>query len=191
MERTNPQQADVVQGPNDGNRLITAPAGVRRVRALGFPTYEMVVEGAVEASLGRFSFLNIYFGRGQRIELADRTRWRLGAVGIGPNICPLIRNEERARVSQAMLRVGSYGINGRGYGYVLKPDEAPRWGRENRWVLLDRDGALAHFTRHPRTVVPIGPIPLATALLAFVLMEFGLPGEDAPRIPALKWGSPP
>ena len=167
--------------------LLTGEAAVHRANRLRFPAYRLVANGTTVASLGRYSFFNIFFGRGQKIVLADRTIWRLRAVGIGPNICPLITNEEGQRVSQAMLRTGSYGIHGRRYGYVLKPNEAPGLGRENNWVLFRHDQELARFTRRPRQLDTAEPIPLAAALLGFVVLDFGIPGEDAPRIPAFRW----
>lgn len=174
--------------PPTAELLLTGTAEVRRARRTGFPAFHLLADGKHLASLGRFSFFNIFFGRGQRIQLANGRTWRLGAVTVGPNICPLITNEQGRRVSQATLRHGSYGINGREYGYVLKPDEAPRWGRENRWVLIQRTEELAHLRRRPRRVSTIQPVPVAAALLAFVLMDVGIPGEDAPRLPAMKWG---
>ena len=37
---------------------------------------------------------------------------------------------------------------------------------------------MARFTRRPRTLVADAPVPLGAALVAFVVMQFGVPGQE-------------
>ncbi len=113
----------------------------------------------------------------------------MGAVGRAGTICPIVRNSQRQPIAEAGPRHGHYGINGRGYAYELVPGEAPRFSVAGRWILTQHDLYLAHLTRRPRQAEVVEPIPTAALLLSFVLADFGIPGENAPRIPAFRWGS--
>lgn len=176
-----------VARPGSPRYVLPGQAEVRRAQLLGFPAHCLIQEGHPIASLGRYSFLSIYFGRGQRIELPDGRRWRLWAMGSGGSISPVVTNSEGLRVSQAGLRHRHYGINGRDYAYELIPGEAVRIGRSGLWTLTRHEDYIAHFTRRPRRVTVLEPVPLPAVLLSFVLMDFGIPGEHAPRIPKFTW----
>lgn len=174
-------------GRVDDFRMIEATAGIHRTRTPGFPAFEVKADGRRVAAIGRYSALNIFFGWGQRIRLADGSRWRLRTMGTAANIRPTIVNSEGQRVAQASQRIGTYGITGKEWGYVLLPNEATKLVRPQHWTLAQLDDHVAQLTRRPRRVITSEPVPLAAILLAFALIDLGIVGEDRPRIPAFKW----
>ncbi|MGI9648324.1 MAG: hypothetical protein ACR2OI_07370, partial [Acidimicrobiia bacterium] len=102
-------------------------------------------------------------------------------------IRPTIINSEGQRVAQASQRIGTYGITGKEWGYVLLPNRASKLVRPQHWTLAHLDDHVAEFTRRPREITTSQPVPLAAVLLAFALIDLGILGEDGPRIPAFKW----
>ena len=160
---------------------------MRRIGSWSFPVYELVQNDAVLARLGRFSWYSIYFGSGQRIELPNGDHWRIPAVGIAGNICPRVVDGAGRKIAISGLGAGTYGINGRDYGYVLYPANPHRFGGSNDWVLREYGDDLAAVTRLPLAIRAASPVPLGAVLLSFVLVRFGIAGELAPSIPSLKW----
>ena len=173
--------------PGTGRLVRPGRASVHKSSGLGFPVYRLLERERSVASFGRYSFFKIYIGTGQRIELPDGSRWRLRAVGIAGDICPVIVNSEGQRVAQAGLKPSHYGINGPDYAYGLIPIENLRIGRPIRWTLTHRGDYVAQFTRRPREVMISEAVHLSAVLLSFVLMDFGIPGEQSRRIPSFKW----
>ena len=173
----------------DAAHVVAGPARLRRVAPWGFPAAALVGDGETIALLGRMGWFRIYFGRGQRIELADGTRWTLTSVTTGGTISPVILDSSGRRVTQAGWRHGTYGINGRDYAAVLHPTDTRGFGRANRWMLSDDDGEVAIVGRSPLSVVPRRPVHLGAALIAFALVRFGLPEESSPKMPTFRWGA--
>jgi len=92
-----------------------------------------------------------FFGRGQRIELLDGSRWRIKSVGQSGKICPAIFDSEIRRIAVSSLGVGTYGINGRDYGCVIYASAGRRFGRFNDWIIREYEDELA--TRHAISTV--------------------------------------
>ena len=174
--------------PETAHRTITGTLQVSRARLLRFPAYIISGESGPLAEIGRFGWFRIFFGRGQRVRLADGTRWRLRAVGRTRYICPVLVNQQGERVAEAAPGIKkSYGINGPDYAYTLYPAVAG-WGRARRWVLRDREKDAATLSRNPMSFDARLPVPLPAVLLAFAVANLGIPGEaflHAPR----SWGS--
>lgn len=129
------------------------------------------------ASLGRYSWLNIFFGRGQRAWLPSGERWRLRSVGRARHICPLLVDGEGYKVAVSAPGSSTYGINGRDWALVMYPGEPKRFGRSNLWLLREHEIELARVTAKPRAIEAFEPIPVSAALLALVLAQFDIPGE--------------
>jgi hypothetical protein len=165
---------------------VTGAVTVERGRLLRFPAYHLNATG-LEVSLGRYSALSIYFGRGQKIDLPGGVHWRLAAIERGSHLCPVVVDRARGRLAVAAASAGSYGINGRDYAYTLNPAEAG-WGRPHRWDLWSGEGARAHLTRHPFGAECLGPVALPALLLALLLTRFGIPGEGERFLPEMHWG---
>jgi hypothetical protein len=162
---------------------------MRRVSPWGFPASALVADGATIALLGRMGWFRIYFGRGQRVELVDGTRWTVTSRTTGGTISPVILDRLGRKVALAGWRHGTYGINGRDYACVLHPAEAAlRFGRANRWQISDQEGRLATVIRSPLAVTVQRPLHLGAVLLSFALVRFGLPEESSPRVPSFRWG---
>ena len=133
-------------------------------------------------------WFRIYFGRGQRIELADGTRWTLTARTTGGTISPVILDESGRKVTQAGFRHGTYGLNGRDYACVLHPADTRGLGRPNRWMLSNDDGELATLTRSPLGVSARRPIHLGAVLMSFAAVSWATPTSLNPVMPSFRWG---
>ena len=169
--------------------MLVGPAELRRISPWGFPTAALSAQGTTLALLGRMGWFRIYFGRGQRIELADGTRWTLTSRTTGGTIGPVILDQSGRKVTQAGFRHGTYGLNGRDYACVLHPADTRGFGRANRWMLSNDDGELAVVTRSPLQVSARRPVHLGAVLMSFALVRFGLPEESAPVMPSFRWGA--
>ncbi len=169
--------------------MLVGPAVFRRISPWGFPAATLSADGTTYALLGRMGWFRIYFGRGQRIELADGTRWTLTARTTGGTISPVILDRSGRKVTQAGFRHGTYGLNGRDYACVLHPADTRGFGRANRWMLSNDDGELARVTRSPLQVLASRPVHLGAVLMSFALVKFGLPEESAPVMPSFRWGA--
>jgi hypothetical protein len=161
---------------------MVGSAQLRRVARWRFPVFELTQEGKVLASLGRSGWIKVFFGRGQRIVLADGSRWRIKSLGGGGSIGPAIFDASKRKVAISSVGVGGYGINGRDYGCVLYQAEKKRFTRANHWIIRHHDETLAVITRHPRTVEASQPVHLGAVLLSFALVRYGILGEHAPRM---------
>lgn len=140
--------------------------------------YELVQGDRVVAAVGRYSWLNIFFGRGQRAVLPSGERWRIRSYGRARHICPLIVDTEGRKVAvSAPSDASSYGINGKDWALSMFPAVAAPIGRANSWVLREHETELGVVKRKPRSIEVYEPIPLSAALLALVLVHFDMPGE--------------
>ncbi len=173
----------------DAGHLLVGQARLRRVAPWGFPAHALVGDGETIALLGRMGWFRIYFGRGQRIELGDGTRWTLTSRTTGGTISPLIIDADGRRVTQAGWRHGTYGINGRDYAAVLHPADTRGFGRASSWMISDDDGEVAIVGRSPLSVITRRPVHLGAVLIAFALVRFGLPEEASPKMPTFRWGA--
>ena len=171
-------------GP-DGHYLA-GTATLERVGRWRFPVFELTQGGEILASLGRPGWIRVLFGRGQRIELADGSRWRIKSVGAAGNIAPAIFDSDRRKIAISSVGVGNYGINGRDYGAVFYQAEGRRFGRANKWIIRRHDEELAVITRYPPSVEAAYPVHLGAVLVSFALIRYGILGESAPRL-ALNW----
>lgn len=180
-------------GPTDtrgdlAHRLIGS-AHLRRVGRWRFPTHELSQDNVVLAALGRGGWVRTYLGSGQQIALSDGARWRLGSFGFGGGVGLAVRDERRQNVAVARLSNGAiYGINGKEYSFTLTPNDTPRFGRSNSWILRQFEEELAVITRYPLSVEATSPVHLGAVFVAFSLVRLGLPDESKPRIPEFQWG---
>lgn len=165
---------------------IVGKAHVRRVGRSGFSGSELTHDGAVLAQIGRAGWLRIYMGPGQKIELADQTRWKIRAIGSKGSMVPVIFDSNGRKIAIAGSSHGTYGINGRDFAYALYPGEKLLFGRANKWILRHFEDEVATITRLPLSIDATVPIHLGAALLSFVLVRHGLPEDSVPSIPSLR-----
>lgn len=165
---------------------LVGSATLDRVGRWRFPVFELTQDDEVIARLGRTGWIKVLFGRGQRIELADGSRWRVKAVGVAGTIAPAIFDADKRKIALTGVGEGSYGINGRDYGAALYQTEKRRFQRANRWIIRHHDDDLAEITRHPPSVVATRPVHLGAILVSFALIRYGILGEHAPRM-NLRW----
>ncbi|NNL96597.1 MAG: hypothetical protein HKO63_00175 [Acidimicrobiia bacterium] len=156
--------------------MMEGTAGRHRVGSFGFPGEKIVGEQGVIAQLGRDSSLNVFFGRGRRVRLADGTEWRIKSVTSGRHIVPIIRSEAGTIATSGPLYAKrSYGINGKDYGLTLIPTGKAGWGRPAHWVLQRHETEIASVTQE--SITAHEPILVAAAVMAFTLITHGIPGE--------------
>ncbi len=176
-------------------RLPPGTAGVERVGRLRFPIYRLVAGGRTIASMGRYSWFNVYFGFGQPVVLDDGTRWRVKSIEYGGSLCPVLADSSNHRVAMAtpgvreggrMGPVGYYGIDGPDYGYRLNAAERGL-GRPGRWLLTEHEQEVAVVTRRPNEINAPGEMPLGGALLCLMLARFGMPGDAVLGAPRFRW----
>ena len=159
-------------------------------RSLGFPWGRLIgPSGATVASLGRLSALNIFLGRGQRIELPDGSRWRTKATAWQRFVCPLVVDSKGMALAISTPGPG-YAITMRDRAFELAPAEA-RPGRARRWELLRDREPIGLIHRNPYYAELEVDVPLAAVLLALALSVVGVMGEKdiAPSIRG--WGPSP
>jgi hypothetical protein len=154
-----------------------------------FPVYELVVDGVVLARLGRPGPWRIFFGRGQVIELADGSKWRLRSLGMAGAICPVIVDSDIRKVALAAPHHGGYGLNGADWAYVLYPSERHRFVRSNHWILREYEENVGVVTRTPWQIETTAPVPLGAAILALSLAVYAIPGESKLGVPRIRWGT--
>ena len=166
---------------------LSGRAALHKVGSLRFPVYELVSGGVVLARLGRPGWWRIFFGRGQPIELADGTRWRLRAVGMAGAICPVIVDSDFRKVAQAAPDHGGYGINGKDWAYVFFPTERHRLVRANQWILRRHEENVGLATRTPWEITTTSPLPVGAAILTLTLIRYAIPGESGLGVPRFRW----
>lgn len=156
-------------------------ADVRRVGRVRFPVYELVQGDVVLASMGRTGSLKVSLGRGQRIELADGSQWRLKSLQHAGAICPVILDADKRKIALSSVATGGYGINGKEFGFTFYGGEKERFTRANRWTLRHYEDDVAIIDRYPAAIEACEPVHLGAVLLAFALVRFGILGESRPR----------
>lgn len=171
-----------------GPRWIVGEAHLRRIGYWGASAFGLYQDDQLHALLGRFSWWATYFGRGQKIELPDGTRWRLRSVERGGVIRPVLVDAESRPVAVAVAELGRYAINGDRYAYVLYSANRRGLARGNKWILRHYEQEDAVITSHPPAIEALRPVPLAAVLLSLALIKLGIPGEDGLHVPVLQWG---
>jgi hypothetical protein len=176
-------------------RLPPGTSRVERIRRVRFPTHRLVADGSTIATMGRYSWLNVYFGFGQKIVLDESTVWRVKAIEYGGSLCPVIADASNHRVAMAtpgtreggrMGPVGYYGVDGAHYGYRLNAAESAI-GRPGKWLLTEHEDEIAVVTRRPNAISAPGEVPLGAALLCLMLARFGMPGDADLGAPRFRW----
>lgn len=156
---------------------VDGPVLVRRISRTGFPTHELVAGGRTIARLGRDGALRVLFGRGRRVQFIDGTEWRIKSKTSGPYIVPIIKARTGLVAYSAPLGGHHcYGINGKDFGLVLLPLGPVRLLGEIAWLLRRYEDEVATIDT-ARVMHTNEPVPLAAALLAFALIDHGIPGE--------------
>lgn len=166
---------------------ILGTVSVQRASLVLFPAFELQAEGGLLVRMGRYSALNVFFGRGQKLLVPSGATWRITAVERGSRLHPIVVNERRQRMAVAAAWIGNYGINGRDYAYTLNPAEAARFGRPGRWDLFSGEERAARFTRRPFGAVCEQPLPLPALLLGLLLTRLSIPGEGDMHLPGMAW----
>lgn len=136
-------------------------------------------ESGVVASLGVRSWLALYFGRGQHVQLPDGAGGRIVGAGMRNWIIPLLVDDRGNTVARAIPGPhGSYTIDTIDQGFLLIPATSRTWrSKPRQWEMLSWDEVVARLTADPDTIDTLRPIPLAAVLLAFTVMNLGIPGE--------------
>lgn len=156
--------------------MMEGDARRHRLGSIKFPFEELTGEQGLIAHFGRNNSLNIFFGRGRRVRLADGTEWRIKSATSGPHIVPVIRSEAGTiATSGPLFGKRCYGINGRDYAYTLIPLGQAGWVRSVRWALQLHEKQICFLTQNSITVLQ--PVPVAAVVMAFTLISHGIPGE--------------
>jgi len=157
--------------------FVDGIAEIRRRGGIGFPVEELVCAGEVPAGLGRDSSLRIFLGRGRRVRLSNGTEWRIKSATSGPYIIPTVKAPDgTVAIAKPLLGKRSYGLNGLDFGYTLIPLISPSMRHSGRWALRRRLVEVAEITGRHR-IDCREPVEIAAVLLAFTLVEHGIPGE--------------
>ena len=157
--------------------VVEGPISFRRIDRSGFPTHELDAAGRLIAWLGPDGPLRIFFGRGRRVQLVDGTEWRIKATTSGPRIVPIITAPTGLVATSGP--VGGrrcYGINGQHFGFVLVPLGRVRLLGEVAWLLRRHEEEVATIDT-ARVMHTNEPVPIAAVLMAFTLIDHGIPGE--------------
>lgn len=176
-------------GPEDlaTRRYLIGRATIRRIGARAFPVFEMEHDGAVVGRLGRFGWLSVFLGRGQRVELSDGRVWHIRSFERSGVVSLVVENSDHRLIALGSATPGGYGINGKGWAYVLAPTGRHTLRRESRWLLRGADEEVGLVTAHPPSIETVSPVPLPAALLSLDLVRYGIPGEANLNVPSFRW----
>jgi len=156
---------------------VEGPISLRRISRSGFPTHELIASGCTIARLGRDGSLRIFFGRGRRVQLIDGTEWRIKATTVGPYIVPIIKTRTGIVATSGPLGGRRcYGINGEHFGFVLIPLGQVRLVGQVAWLMRRHADEVATINA-AHVMHANEPVPIAAALMAFTLINHGIPGE--------------
>lgn len=170
-------------------RYVLGKAVVRRVGARAFPVYELIHEGDIVARLGRFGWLSVFLGRGQRVMLSDGREWRVRSKERAGNISLVIEDTGGGLVALGSSRPGGYGVNGKSWAYVVAPTDRRMLRRGNRWLLRGFDEKVGTVTAQPHSIETAQPVPIEAALLCLDLVRYGIPGESKLNVPSFRWSN--
>lgn len=173
--------------PSGRGPEVVGTVEIRRVGRFRFPVFAVVQGDRVLAELGRVGWFRIFVGRGSRIVTETDRRWRLVALGSARMLCPVVLDEAGRKYVVATQGQAWYGINGRDYAYVLHPVGTRRWSRPDRWLLREHEEVVATFSAWTRRVETSRPVPLAAILVAFAVIDYGIPGGDSLGVPRFGW----
>jgi hypothetical protein len=143
---------------------------------VGFPWATLQGPDGPVAEVGRYSALNLFLLRGQRIRLPDGRTWRLKGSGWHRFVCPMLVDRERRTLAMSAPGHGNYAVTCRDRGFSLIPAEK-RAGRPRVWDLVERDHPIARIGRNPYFAEVAVPTPLPAILMSFGLAAFGVMGE--------------
>lgn len=135
--------------------------------------------------MGRTGWFRTFLGRGQRIDLPDGSRWRLRAITVGGDICPVILDSSRRKIAIAAEAHGAYGINTKDDAFMLYRS-GKRGPARHRWVLRHFENEVAIISAD-QAVQAVQPVPLGVVLVSFVLIRYGLPSDAVPKLPGFSW----
>ncbi len=170
-----------------GERVLTGTIAMRPISRFGFPAAELLSDGITVASLGRDSSVSIFFGPGRRVVLADGTEWRIKAANSSRHIVPIVKSSAgTVAFSGPLYGKRSYGITGRDYGYSLIPLGRIGLRSPGLWTLRQHETDLASIDDRTLVIETTKPIPVAAVLLAYTLVNHGIPGESD-LIPRMGW----
>lgn len=119
----------------------------------------------------------MFFGRGRRVQLIDGTEWRIKATTVGPYIVPIIKARNGLVATSGPLGGRHcYGINGKHFGFVLIPLGPIRLFSQDAWLMRRHEDEVATIDA-AHVMHTNEPIPIAAAVMAFTLIDHGIPGE--------------
>ena len=158
--------------------LLVGTFRMHRRGGFGFPQYELLDHGTRVAALGRDSSLNIMLGRGRRVLLANGVEWRIKGVSSGPYIVPVIRSRD-GTVARSGPLTGRriYGIVGADFANTVFPLNRAGVMQSQHWGIRERELDVGRIDQSAGSLEAHQPIHIATVLLAFALIEHGIPGE--------------
>lgn len=153
----------------------------------GFPWGVATSGGREIARVGRYSAINTFLLRGQRIEIGGR-RWRMKGRGWHRMVVPVLLDEDGRKLATSAAGPDDYAINCRDRAFSLIPAEE-RPGRPRRWSLLSFNEPVAAIGRNPYEADISEPIPVPALLMAWTLATLGCMGEKQ-LIQSMGWTGP-
>jgi hypothetical protein len=147
----------------------------------------VTLEGEEIARVGRYSALNTFLFRGQRIEVGDR-RWRMKGRAWHRMVVPVLYDEHRQKLATSAAGPTDYAITCRDTAFGLIPSEE-RAGRPRLWQLLSFGEPVAEIRRNPYEARLTEPIPLPALLMAWTLATLGCMGEKE-MVQSMGWTGP-
>lgn len=167
-------------------RLLLTPRG-----GLGFPWATLDGPDGTLAEVGRYSAVNLFLLRGQRIRLPDGKTWRLKGVSWHQFVCPMLVDADGTKLATSAPGHGNhnYAVTCRDRGFSFIPTEK-RPGRPRLWELVEFGEPIASIRRNPYEADIDVPIPLPAVLMGFALAAFGVMGEKDLVPSSTSWASP-
>ena len=154
----------------------------------GFPWADLWGPDGLVAGFGRFSAINLFLLRGQRIVLVDGRSWRLKGLPWHQFVCPALFDAEGRRLATSAPGHGTYAVTCRDRGFTLIPAEK-RPGRPRLWQLMEFGEPVARIRRNPYEAEVETPIPLPALAISFGLAAFGVMGEKDLTV-GTSWAAP-